>query len=198
MAPGGETRRRLVSTTAGLLRRQGLHGTGLQEVLAESAAPRGSLYFHFPGGKEQLVEEALDLAAESVFRWQQRCLDGTPTAAEAVARMLDEYAAWLERSAFSEGCPVAGVALDLGAAPSPLHAACRRALERWTGPLADRLRAEGRMPDEAEALATTAIAAFEGALLMSRARGDAGPLRQACAPLRALLAPPAVAAPPPR
>ena len=60
MPERGETRRRLVETTAQLLQRQGLNGTGVLEVLRESGAPRGSLYFHFPGGKEQLTVEAID------------------------------------------------------------------------------------------------------------------------------------------
>jgi TetR/AcrR family transcriptional repressor of lmrAB and yxaGH operons len=188
MAPRGDTRRRMVSATVRLLRRRGLHGTGLQEILAESAAPRGSLYFHFPGGKEELAAVALAVAADRGDAWIRRCLAGASTVGGAFERMLDEYAALLEAGAFGEGCAVAAVVLDLGAEPGPLPDACAGALSRWVALLADRLTAEGRSPEEAAALATTAIAAFEGALLMSRVRRDVAPLRQVAAQVGRLLA----------
>jgi TetR/AcrR family transcriptional repressor of lmrAB and yxaGH operons len=177
MAVRGETRRSLVSGTLRLLRRRGLHGVGLQEVLAETGAPRGSLYFHFPGGKEQLVEEAIALAGQRGEKWMRRCLEGSPTVAGGVARMLGEYADLLEASGFVEGCPVAAVALDLGAAPGALQAACGRALDSWVALIAGALRGEGRGASEAESLALAVISAFEGALLVARARRDASAVR---------------------
>jgi AcrR family transcriptional regulator len=185
----GDTRRRLVTATLRLLRRNGFHGTGLQEVLAESGAPRGSLYFHFPDGKGQLVAEAVTLAGEQSERWMRDCLDSAPTAGGGLELMLERYAVILEDSAFGIGCPVAAVTLDLGPEPGALHAACAGALDRWTELIAAALLAEGHGPAEAGALATTAIAAFEGALLLSRARRDAGPLRAVASRARALLAP---------
>jgi TetR/AcrR family transcriptional repressor of lmrAB and yxaGH operons len=177
----------MVSGTLRLLRRRGLHGTGLQEVLEETGSPRGSLYFHFPGGKEQLVEEAVGLAGRRGEKWMRRCLDGSPTAADGVARMLEEYADLLEASAFAEGCPVAAVALDLGPDDGALLAACGRAFEGWITLVADALREEGRSAEEAEALAVTAIAVFEGALLVGRARRDASAVRAVAVSTRALL-----------
>jgi TetR/AcrR family transcriptional repressor of lmrAB and yxaGH operons len=177
----------MISGTVRLLRRRGLHGTGLQEVLEETAAPRGSLYFHFPGGKEQLVEEAVALAGRRGEKWIRRCLAGSRTAADGVARMLEEYADLLEASAFAEGCPVAAVALDLGPDPGALHAACSQAFDGWVALLAEALRGEGRSAAEADALAITAIAAFEGALLVGRARRDASAVRAVASSTRALL-----------
>lgn len=187
MAVRGETRRRMVSATLRLLRRGGLHGVGLQEVLEESAAPRGSLYFHFPGGKVQLVEEAVRLAGQRGEKWMRRCLDGSPTVAAGVARMLEEFGDLLEASGFAEGCPVAAVSLDLGPASGPLQAACGQALDSWVALMADALRREGRSAPEAESLALTVIAAFEGALLVARARRDASALRALAARASTLL-----------
>jgi TetR/AcrR family transcriptional regulator, lmrAB and yxaGH operons repressor len=187
VAARGETRRRMVSGTVRLLRRRGLHGVGLQEVLAESAAPRGSLYFHFPRGKEQLVEEAVALAGQRGEKWMRRCLDGSPKVAGGVARMLEGYADLLEASGFAEGCPVAAVALDLGPSPSALQAACARTLDGWVALVANALRDEGRSASEAASLALTVIAAFEGALLVARARRDASAVRAVAAAVGALL-----------
>jgi TetR/AcrR family transcriptional regulator, lmrAB and yxaGH operons repressor len=187
MAPQGQTRRRLVTATVRLLRRRGLHGTGLQDVLEESGAPRGSLYFHFPGGKEQLVAEAVSMAGGRGEDWMRRCLDGAPTAADGVCRMLEEYAVLLESQGYGVGCPVAAVALDLDPEPGPLQVACGAALDSWVAALAERLRAEGREAAEAGELALTAIAVFEGALLVGRARRDASAVRAVAARARSLL-----------
>ena len=64
MARQSDARQRMIKSTARLFRRQGFHGTGLQQVLEASGAPRGSLYFHFPGGKEEIGETALTIAGE--------------------------------------------------------------------------------------------------------------------------------------
>ena len=107
----------------------------------------------------------------------RRCLEGSPTVAGGVARMLGEYADLLEASAFADGCPVAAVALDLSATPGPLQAACGRALDSWVTLVAAALRGEGRSAPEAESLALATISAFEGALLVARARRDASAVR---------------------
>src|SRR5919204_6025063 len=103
----GDARQRMIKTTARLFRRRGSHGTGLQEVLADSGAPRGSLYFHFPDGKQQLTEEAVRYEAAGIGRRLRRMLDEKPLQADAVRLMFDSYADWLERTEFAEGCPVA-------------------------------------------------------------------------------------------
>ena len=173
-----------------LLRRRGASGTGLQEVLAHSGAPRGSLYFHFPGGKEQLVREAIQEAAAAVDRWLGAALDRHESAAEAVEEFLRRYAEHMAESGFAEGCPIAAVTLDVEPEGDRLRAACDWALTGWVALLAQRLRADGWPPDQAESLALTAVAALEGALILSRARRSAEPLLAAATQTARLLAPP--------
>ena len=148
---------------------QGFHGTGLQQVLEASGAPRGSLYFHFPAGKQQLTEEAVRYEAASIGRRLRRMLDEKPSAAEAVALMFDSYAEWLERTEFSEGCPVAAVALDLTPGWESVRDACRQAFEEWTELLAECF---GR--DRAELV----LASLEGALVLARGGRTAQPMRR--------------------
>lgn len=190
MAPRSETRKNLIDSTARLIQRRGLHGTGLLEVLEHSGAPRGSLYFHFPEGKTQLAAEAVDAAATVVERWITRSLAQTSSTADAVALLLDRYAEGQDRTAFSEGCAVAGVALDLSSGDDVLFAVCRHAMARWRAPLAEALLAEDRAKPEAEALATTIIAVVEGALLMARIERSTGPFLAAKRSLQMLLGAP--------
>ena len=61
-----DTRTRMLDATGRLLRQRGYHGTSLNDILAASGAPRGSLYFHFPGGKDQLVIEVTRASVAAV------------------------------------------------------------------------------------------------------------------------------------
>lgn len=187
MAERGKTRKQLVASTVELLRRQGAYGTGLHDVLDHSGAPRGSLYFHFPGGKEELIREALQEAADVVDRALEKSLDRHRNVAEAMADFLTRYGDRLVESNFTGGCPVAAVALDVAAEGDRLRTACDWALSGWVSILAERLREEGRGPEEAEALALTALSALEGALILSRARRSADPLHAVAGQLQRLL-----------
>jgi TetR/AcrR family transcriptional repressor of lmrAB and yxaGH operons len=187
MAERGKTRKQLVASTVELLRQQGAYGTGLHDVLDHSGAPRGSLYFHFPGGKEELIREALQEAADVMDRALEKSLDRHRNVAEAMADFLIRYGARLEDSNFTGGCPVAAVALDVVAEGDGLRTACDWALSGWVSILAERLREEGRDPEEAEALALTALSALEGGLILSRARRSSDPLRAVAGQLQRLL-----------
>ena len=179
MARRGETRQRMVGAMAALLQRQGLNGTGLLQLLDESTAPRGSLYFHFPGGKEELTAEAVALARDTVRRWIE--------SAASVEDFLERYARRLERTEFREGCPIAAVTLEGAPASERLRAACTGALDAWAAALARRLEADGHPAADAQGLATTVLCVFEGALVLARAHRSAAPLREVSERLRPLL-----------
>jgi TetR/AcrR family transcriptional repressor of lmrAB and yxaGH operons len=192
MAQRGKTRRQLVASTIHLLRRHGAHGTGLQEVLSHSGSPRGSLYFHFPGGKEELVREAIQESAEAVERWLRQSLEQHSSVAEGMDHFLGRYGEHLAATGFEEGCPIAAVALDVGTGGERLRSACDWAMTGWVTVLAEHLRAEGRDPEEAECLALTALSAFEGVLIVCRARRSLEPLGAVASQLQTLLGPPPV------
>src|SRR6185503_8934161 len=107
---GERTRQKLVDATATLLRRQGYHATGLSEIVAESGAPRGSLYFYFPDGKDQLAVAALDQSGEE---WRVRieaAIAGAGDVGAAIDAIVTLLADDLEASGWEHGCPVAAVA----------------------------------------------------------------------------------------
>jgi TetR/AcrR family transcriptional repressor of lmrAB and yxaGH operons len=189
MAQRGKTRKQLVSSTIHLLRRHGAHGTGLQEVLSHSGSPRGSLYFHFPGGKDELIREAIQESAGAVERWLIQSLDEHASVAEGMDHFLGRYGEYMAATGFAEGCPVAGVALDVGPGGERLRSACDWAMTGWVTILAERLRVEGRDPEEAESLALTTLSAFEGVLILCRARRSLEPLGAVASQLQTLLAP---------
>jgi TetR/AcrR family transcriptional repressor of lmrAB and yxaGH operons len=182
----------MVRATVGLLRERGLHGTGLMDVLERSQAPRGSLYFHFPGGKTQLASEALSVTSSAIGDWLRRHLAESADVAIAVNGWLDRYVVELERTGFSRGCPVAGVALDIGPEDEELRQVCGSALASWSSLLAEALRREGRPATEAGHVAESIVALLEGALMMARIQRSSAPIRSAQATLGMMLARPAL------
>src|ERR1700694_1694228 len=66
MSDKPDSKEKTILAAAKLLRRHGYNGTALSDILAAAGSPRGSLYFHFPNGKEEIAVAALTHAADSV------------------------------------------------------------------------------------------------------------------------------------
>jgi TetR/AcrR family transcriptional repressor of lmrAB and yxaGH operons len=187
------SRERLLDSAVDLLQRQGYHGTGLNELLERSEAPRGSLYHYFPGGKEQIGAEAIARAGDQVAAAVVHLLRAKPSVADAVEALAGLLAAGLETSDFERGCPVATTALEVTPGSEPIRAAVQASFESWLAPLRERLEAAGFDRLQAARRADLAIATLEGALVLARARQDADVLREAGRQLRALLEAPEAA-----
>ena len=167
-------RERMVFSAAQLIRRDGVASTGMREVAAHAGAPRGSLQHYFPGGKEQLVNEAVGWAGRYAGRRVARFLaaldEPTPSAlfAQMVRQWTDEY----EADGFAGGCPVAAATIDCAESTASTREAASAAFATWTGPVAQALAAMGVPGRRAGDLATLMISSLEGALLIARAERD--------------------------
>src|SRR5207249_477166 len=126
-----DTRSRMLEATARLLQLRGYHGTGLNEILAESGAPRGSLYFHFPGGKDQLVIEATRLAVDRITRRRREVLASTVTPAAAIRAFADGMAALLSETDYRLSCPIAPIVLDGTSEMPELAVLSKETFEEW-------------------------------------------------------------------
>ena len=163
---------------------------GLNTVLSHSGAPKGSLYFHFPEGKEQLGERALDLAGRTFETLIVDALGASTSSddggaiVESVTIALSQM---LEDNDFRVGCPVSVVTLEMGAESDRLRSACERGSESWIVPVAEFLQARGHGEASARATASSVISLVEGAMIVARARRDVQPLRDAAKTLRTLL-----------
>ncbi len=169
------TRERMIETASGLVHRRGFHGTSLNEILTESGAPRGSLYYHFPGGKEELVLQATRQGVAMVTQLLKEVLAGSPDPADGVRSFVEAAAHMLRDSGYVFGCPVAPIVLD-SPESSALAEVCQDAFEQWRQALAEGLGSGGIERGRAESLATVVVCALEGGLLLARARRDIAPL----------------------
>ncbi|MFG2932407.1 TetR/AcrR family transcriptional regulator [Streptomyces achromogenes] len=182
-------RERMVFSAAQLIRRHGVAATGMREVAAHADAPRGSLQHYFPGGKEQLVNEAVQWAGGYAGKRIARFLAGldepTPSGlfAAMAAQWSDEYAA----DGFAAGCPVAAATVDCATSAEATRRAAAAAFTAWRAPLATALTDLGVPAGRAESLATLMISTLEGAILLARAEQDTGPLTTAVRELGPLL-----------
>lgn len=191
------SRERLLNAAVQLLRTKGPTASGTKEMLDTAGAPRGSLYFHFPDGKDQLVAEALRRAAATTGRAIATALDdhsvGLP---ERIERLVLDISAELIAEDYRLGCAIGATALETAATTPTLRQVTEAAFASWTATLVDRFGAEGIAPDRAAALADSVVAGMEGATMLARARQDTAPLHHVAATLRTAVA--AALPPPPK
>jgi TetR/AcrR family transcriptional repressor of lmrAB and yxaGH operons len=184
---GERTRAKLVAATASLMQRQGYHATGLAEIVDHSGAPRGSLYFYFPGGKEELAKAALGEAGAEWRRRIEAVVADAPdigAAVEAVCRLLAND---LAASDFQHGCPVAAVALE--SAGEPVRQIIEAHYAEWEHAIIEFSVARGSIDREAaKPLATFVLASIEGAMLLAKVHRSREPLLRVGAMLRAMAA----------
>ena len=185
--PRSDTRQRIVRSTRTLLRRQGYHGTGLAQIIQHSGAPRGSVYFLFPGGKEEIAVAAVAEWAEELDGVLHTTRDQSPSARAWIGALAALFAADLRSSDFTEGLPVTTVTLDSVPGSPALAQACQAAYARWLGTVASGLRAYGVRGPQAQTLATLLLAALEGAAVLCRAYRSTDPLDDIATELLPLL-----------
>lgn len=176
----------MVISAATLIRERGAHSTAIADVLAHSGAPRGSAYHYFPGGRAQLLCEAVDYAADFVAD----ALAGATSAQQLLDTAVAFYRRALLDSDYRAGCPVLAVAVEAGHPDDRTAAAVEHAgtaFARWTDLITARLVDDGVAPDRAGELAVLVLSALEGALVLARVARDVSPLDGVHRQLRSLL-----------
>ncbi len=182
-------RERMVLSAAQLVRIQGVGATGMRDVVAHAEAPRGSLQHYFPGGKDQLIAEAVtwagDYAARRVTRAAAKLEDPTP--GKLFAAMAAQWQDEFTTSGFDAGCPLVATVADTAATSDSLREAVGKAFEGWQRPVAATLEQLGVPPVRSASLAVLMLSALEGAIVLARAHRDIAPLETVVAELRPLL-----------
>jgi len=189
MAKASDSKGKTLAAAARLFRQQGYHGTALHDILAAGGSPRGSLYFHFPGGKEEIGETALTLAGEAVRQAIAHAAETSESAEMFVTRIARGMASDLEKSDFREGCPIATTALETSAQFDGLGAATRGAFEKWENEIRRGLERFGMTSDRADLTATLVLSQLEGALLLARTYRSLAPMQRAEQALKLLVTP---------
>ena len=179
-----DTKKKMLISAAEVMRERGAAGVTIDEVLARSGAPRGSVYYHFPDGRNQILAEALQYSGDSITAMID---DAAGRGAKALLREFIEY--WerlLTDGDFTAGCPVVAAAIGSDDEPK-LSAEAGAILGRWCTALTQAFVNDGFDEDDAASLAVMSIAAMEGAIVLSRSTCCVRPLSQVSEQLEFLI-----------
>ena len=180
-------REHILQTTCGLMEKQGYHGTGLNEIVKESGAPKGSLYHYFPEGKEQIASEAVLQSGKATAERIQNGLSGNTNAAKAIYDFILNIADHVESSGFAAGSPLTAVAMETATKSERINSACQEAYILLETAFKDKLLECGFTKLKAEELGTFITASVEGGIILSRTYHSGNPLRTVAKYLKVLL-----------
>src|SRR5512138_2709950 len=167
------TRDRLLDAAVLLMRRSGLSGAGINEIVRESGAPKGSVYHFFPGGKQQIAAEALQRHAVTVSSFIDAAMARKRAPAERVRALFVAFAERFEQGDFQLSCPAGAVCLDLDDSTAILRPAVASALEEYVNAIQRNLPFTDRR--RARAFAGMLLSAIEGAYIRGRAEQSSRP-----------------------
>ncbi|HKS98228.1 MAG TPA: TetR/AcrR family transcriptional regulator [Rugosimonospora sp.] len=182
----GHTKQLMVDSAVLLLRERGVAGVTVDAVLARSGAPRGSVYHHFPGGRDELILEAVRRAGDYIAAMVDEAAAGGD-ARQALRRFVRFWQRTLADTEYRAGCPVVAVAVDSREGMPQAADVVREVFAQWQAKLADLLVEDGFDSERAGRLATLVIAAIEGAVILCRSRRELGPLDDVLAEMAPLL-----------
>jgi AcrR family transcriptional regulator len=175
----------MLDSASALIRERGAAATSLDDILRHSGAPRGSVYYHFPSGRAQLLEETVRRAGGAVGGILSAAAEATPR--EVFDAFIALWRLGLEGSGFRAGCPVLAVAIESDESAPQLAEATHHVFAHWEAALVAHLRHHGAGRVAARRLATLVVAAVEGAVALSRVERSPRPLDDVAHELRPLL-----------
>ena len=182
-----DSRASMVRSAASLIRSRGVSATSLTDVLSDSGAPRGSIYHHFPDGKRQLAEDAIQWTSERLLAHLRAGAPSSPS--DVLERFIDVWRRTVVASGGTAGCVVAGVAIDTVPDETDVMQLVRATFRSWAALLAKQLEAVGVPSQRATPIALATLAGMEGALILCRAEGNVKPLDAVAEELMRLLPP---------
>jgi|CXWL01.1.fsa_nt_gi TetR/AcrR family transcriptional repressor of lmrAB and yxaGH operons len=188
MAKISSAREDMLSAATELFRARGYEGVGVAELLEKAGAPRGSLYFHFPGGKEQIGAEVVERVGRNVaVRFRQLHESGVDLDS-FIERIFKTTAKESRDRSYKATCPMAVIAAEIDADNPKLAAAVRNVFVSWETEIAEAARARGMNAKDAGVFASALISAMEGAFIVSKAQGSSTAHVNASRAIRALAA----------
>lgn len=171
-----DTRDRFIKTASRIFQIQGYHATGLNEILKESKAPRGSFYYHFPNGKEELALEAIKLSSENIQRDIKNTLERFSNPIEAIQAQIEKIAEFITKEERIQDLSISLLSLETYSLSESLREACKSAFLSFGNIYVEKLIQVGFDEEKAYELSLVIQSMIEGAITISLAQKDGTPL----------------------
>ncbi|EFV11827.1 TetR/AcrR family transcriptional regulator [Segniliparus rugosus] len=182
------SRERMLRGAVDLIRERGVAGVTVDAIVSRSEAPRGSVYYHFPEGRAQIVREAIDSASESLNAWVRAGLDSVTNSSEAIALVAKFWKKILVDGDFQAGCPFVAATVDGFASDPELRQPVAEHFNVWEGAMVELLVRDGHERSQAERKARLVVSAFTGVVLLCRAARSLDPLDDVVEELQQIIA----------
>ncbi|MEM8774451.1 MAG: TetR/AcrR family transcriptional regulator [Pseudomonadota bacterium] len=170
------SRDKLAWTAARLFQERGFHGVGLNEILAASKLPKGSLYHHFPNGKSDLALEAAALAHREMSRIIDDAFEHAESYRSGATTLFYKLAKLFELMGKHTGCPIS-VILFSGPENDMFRERCAEYFASWTQQIASHAERLGESSNDAQLLAKKMFVTLQGGWTLARATQDGDVLR---------------------
>ncbi|WP_050184241.1 TetR/AcrR family transcriptional regulator [Domibacillus robiginosus] len=171
-----DSREKILQTASRLFQLQGYHATGLNQILKESGAPKGSLYYYFPNGKEELAVEAVRYTSHYIGGIIQENMEKTPDPVKAVQLFIAQTASQFDQPESIQGVPVGLLAAETALISEPLRTACVEAFTKWEALFAQKFIQSGMNKEEASKLGILISSMVGGSVMRSLTEKDKTPL----------------------
>jgi AcrR family transcriptional regulator len=171
------TREKLLEAAITLMRRSGLSGAGINEIVRESRAPKGSVYHFFPEGKQQIVKEGLEEYSGRVVEFIDSTLSTQRDPSKKIKALFNAFAKRIEAGEFRHSCPVGTVCLDLDLELEVLRPVVAGAFSEYMDVIAAHFPFKDR--ERSRSFAGLVLTTIEGAYIRGRADRSANPFREA-------------------
>ncbi|MFI7195431.1 TetR/AcrR family transcriptional regulator [Nocardia nova] len=173
------TAERIVTATAELMRRQGYGATSVKQITAAARAPIGSLYHHFPQGKQQIAAAALRTSGAAYIQLLPLLMDPYPDLRVAVVAAFTAAAEQIEQSGWMNMCPVGTVAGEIADSEPALREVTAEVMQSWIDQGSAYFRARGLPAPAAHTFVIAVLGALEGAFILSRTLCSTAPIESA-------------------
>lgn len=167
---------RILETAARLFQRQGYHATGLNQIVVESGTPKGSLYYYFPNGKEELAVAAIGLIRDEIEMRIRQFLAGIDDPSDAIQAMIREMAKEFDEPEYIIHCTVSLLTLEVSLLSEPLRLACMECVEAWERAFAEKLEQSGCDAQRSRELGILMQSMIDGAMISSLGKRSMEPL----------------------
>jgi len=176
-----------VDAAVTLFRRHGFAGTGVNDIVDTSGAPKGSLYHYFPAGKASIAAAAVEEAGQRVAKTMTMLANETRSTADLLRAHARLLSGWMRMSGFRDGCPITSVLLGLAPTDRAVAEAGRKAYAVRIDVLKRKLASDGFSPARTGPLAVLCVSTLQGALIQARVERSSAPIETAADELATML-----------